>query len=141
MDLGLLTADRHHVVEVSATRRRGDAFVERFRELTTTTIDKGVLHRAVGPRETMPARLELDYSLHYGVDLRSSPFSASYYLDIQYDYSIFSFDNEIEQDTVCQELSGGDRLSVQETEIRHHSEIFASLLPPYPDRVVATADR
>ncbi|MFC0439187.1 helix-turn-helix transcriptional regulator [Kutzneria buriramensis] len=122
-------------IEIRAKRQQ--LVVERLGELQiTAVVDEGVLHRVVHSRAVMRAQLAtlLDYARHDRVDLRIFPFSAGYNQGIQCDYAIFAFHNEIDQDTVYQELSGGDRLSVQETEVRRYSDIFTNLLSNCPDQ-------
>jgi hypothetical protein len=75
----------------------------------------------------------IDFAEHDGVDLRIFPFTGGYNLGIQCNYVIFTFDNDTDQDTVYQELSGGDRFSAQENEVKKYQDIFASLLTRCPD--------
>ncbi|MFC0544389.1 Scr1 family TA system antitoxin-like transcriptional regulator [Kutzneria chonburiensis] len=74
-----------------------------------------------------------DFAEHDGVDLRIFPYSTGYSLDIQCNYAIFTLDNDIDQDTVYQDLSGGDRFSAQEAEVKKYQSIFTNLLSRCPD--------
>jgi transcriptional regulator with XRE-family HTH domain len=127
--------DIEQFIEIRTKRQR--FVLDRLGELRiTAVIDECALHRVVHSRRVMREQLSalIEYTTHDGVDLRIFPFTAGYNLGIQCDYAIFTFNNDIDQDTVYQELSGGDRLSVQETEVRRYTEIFTNLLSKCPDR-------
>jgi transcriptional regulator with XRE-family HTH domain len=122
------------LVEIRVRRQR--YVTDRLGELqVTAVIDECALHRVVDSRETMRRQLDslIDFAQHDGVDLRIFPYSAGYNLGIQSNYVIFTFDNDTDQATVYQELSGGDRFSAQENEVKKYQDIFASLLSRCPD--------
>ena len=116
--------------------RRQGYVMDRLGELKiTAVIDECALHRVVHSPETMRRQLRhlIDFAEHDGVDLRIYPYAAGYNLGIQCNYVIFTFDNDTDQDTVYQELSGGDRFSAQESEVKKYRDIFTNLLSKCPD--------
>jgi len=122
------------LVEIRVRRQR--YVLDRLGDLTiTAVIDECALHRVVHSQGAMRRQLAslLDVAGHDRVDLRIFPYSSGYNLGIQCNYVIFTFDNDTDQDTVYQELSGGDRFSAQESEVKKYQDIFSNLLSKCPD--------
>lgn len=117
--------------------RRQQYVLDRLGELTVTAvIDECALHRVIHSQGAMRRQLAslLDVAGHDRVDLRIFPYLNGYNLGIQCNYVIFTFDNDTDQDTVYQELSGGDRFSAQESEVKKYQDIFTNLLSKCPDQ-------
>ena len=122
------------LVEIRGRRQR--YVLDRLGELQITgVIDECALHRVVDSTKTMRRQLAalIDFAQHDSVDLRVYPYTAGYNLGIQCNYVIFTFDNDTDQDTVYQELSGGDRFSATESEVKKYQDIFSNLLSKCPD--------
>ncbi|MFI9385102.1 helix-turn-helix domain-containing protein [Kutzneria sp. NPDC052558] len=117
--------------------RRQQYVIDRLGELQVTgVIDESVLHRVVHSPETMRRQLDhlINFARHDSVELRIFPYTAGYNLGIQSNYIIFTFDSDTDRDTVYQELSGDDRFSAQESEVKRYQDIFVNLLSKCPDQ-------
>ena len=125
--------ERH--IEIRTRRQR--QVLDRVSELSmTVVIDEAVLWRVVTSTEVMRGQLAqlLDFSEHTQVDFRVFPFALGYEKGIQCGYTLFSFDSEIDQDTVYVELSGGDKISELAADVQSYRDIFARLLGKTPDQ-------
>jgi transcriptional regulator with XRE-family HTH domain len=121
-------------IEIRAQRRQ--RVLNRLGELDlTVVIDEAVLWRVVTSAAVMRGQLErlLEFGDRPHVDFRVFPFSLGYDQGIQCSSTVFTFDSEIDQDTVFIELTGGDKISELPVDVNRYREIFTRLLGRTPD--------